>query len=308
MRYSLFYKNTWLSYCMLVITLFILGILAGGCGMKWPDMVKSASPIKPPTMNISGYHAQRFLELELAPGVFYTAIVCSSADSQVTDRLVLRLFAWQEKMAKWKEVYSESLDASSLPELKVSRIIPDRDSLVIYSIEGSGSFVYLRVLSYYDNQYQTIIKPEPQGRSRVLIENEKVIIESASGRQTIYTWNGSTIVVSQAQRAPVPTATADISFQYHTLADGKIELPSDKIIVNVGDVLHIVQGQSDAQLKGVRLLWNRPTDNLLEFQEGSLEQHEVYKAVGPGLVILTIIGNGGYDWGHARAVEVKVVQ
>jgi hypothetical protein len=47
---------------------------------------------------------------------------------------------------------------------------------------------------------------------------------------------------------------------------------------------------------------------MLQYQKGSLSDHQVYKAIAPGSTVVTIIGNGGYDWEHARKVTVEVVQ
>jgi hypothetical protein len=261
-------------------------------------------------LDVSPYNPKQSLELEMVPGIYYTAIIVPSQDPQTPNGSTLKLFSWQGSTKSWKEVYSEALSYMSSPEMKKNRIIPDRDSLVLYTIQGSGSFVSLRVLAYWDNNYKVIVSPsEPHGHSRVLVEADRVIIESFSGYQTIYSWDGTKVVISNAQKSAPVATTSDVFFRYNTLDDGKIELPSETISLKVGDVVHIVQGQSLAKYSGVRLLSSSDEmQKILEYQQGSKSDHQVYKAIGTGTAVVKIIGNGGYDWKHARKVTIEVAQ
>lgn len=290
----------------LIIAAFFAFFVVSGC----TNIQSQQGPPKPPAMDVTPFNPKASLSLELSPGSYYTALIVPSTDSQkVGNRLVLRLYAWQESQKTWKEVYSEPISNMGYPQIKASRIIPDRDSLVMYSQEGSGSFVYLRVLAFINNSYKAIISPnQPQGHSKVVLEGDKIIVETSSGNQTVYMWNGVEVVISKRQREVPPTSASEVHFIYNIMHDGHIEVPSEKITVNEGDTLRIVQGHALAELSGVRLFWNSQEFNkILQYQEGSVAQHQVYKAIGPGSAVLTIVANGGYDWKNARKVTVEVL-
>ena len=83
---------------------------------------------------------KKTLLLEMSPGNNYQAELVRMPDS---NKSVLKLY-WLDKTQSWEVVYLDVI-GMGMPRLEKTRMIPDRDSLVVYSIDGSGSFVTLKV-------------------------------------------------------------------------------------------------------------------------------------------------------------------
>jgi len=188
-------------------------------------------------------------------------------------------------------------------------MIPDRDSLVVYSREGSGSFVTLKVLSYIDNTFKYIVETEPAGysHSNVKVGSNFVVIEGWSGNQTLFYWENGLAKTYLAHKKSAVVNSSDIVFKYNILSNGEIELASNKITIKIGDVLHIVVGNNQAELGGVRILGSQADSEILQYQQSSITTHMVLKAINAGTTTMTIIPNGGYDWEHARKITINVV-
>ena len=241
------------------------------------------------------------LLLEMSPGNHYRAELTHMPD---TYKSVLKLY-WQDTSQSWKEVY-EDVIAMGMPRLEKTRMIPDRDSLVVYSVEGSGSFVTLKVLSYINNQFKYIVAPETIGQSNVKVGSNFVVIEGYSGNQTLFYWENGLTKSYQTRKKEAEVNFSDVVFKYNILSSGEIELPSNEITMKIGDVLHIVVGNNKASLAGIRMLSDQASGEILQTQQGSITTHLVLKAINTGTAIMTIIPNGGYDWEHARKITINI--
>jgi hypothetical protein len=283
----------WLiAVCFAYIT-----ILSIGCSL-FPQPASANPPTKPTPMDVSSYNPKQVLELEMAPGVYYTALIVPPQDPKSPS--ILELYSWQNNDKVWKEVYSDTLAMTmTYPHLEKTRMIPDRDSLVIYSsVYGNTSMVTLRVLSYWNNYYKVIIAHDSM-YSKLIVNDDSVIIETYKGSQTIFSWDGAKVVEATAQQPAPAVSPGDVCFRFNTTADGRIELASDKVTISVGDVLHIIH--ENPTKPSMRVL-GPENEKVLQFQKESLADHQVFKGIAPGTTVLKIIPFNG----PSRDVTVEV--
>ena len=137
----------------------------------------------------------------------------------------------------------------------------------------------------------------PQANMKV--QSDRIII-SAMGISKEYKWSGSKFIGKQIYEIPEVNKN-DVVIHYAMSKKGPLTVSKEAVELNVGQRLLLIR---DDQLDlAERIMQGGDDPSFVDILDFTAEK--VYTAQKPGIVHLTIVPNGGYDWDNAKEITVN---
>ena len=132
------------------------------------------------------------------------------------------------------------------------------------------------------------------------VQSDHIII-SAMGISKEYKWEGSKFIGKQIYEIPEVNKN-DVVIHYAMSKKGSLTVSEQEVLLNVGQRLLLIR--DDKLDLTERIMQGGDDPSFIDILDFTAEK--VYTAQKSGIVHITIVPNGGYDWDNAKEIKVKV--
>ena len=201
--------------------------------------------------------------------------------------------------------YDYQLSFDKVMDIKTAQLINNKLSQVVvsYNFYASDYNSLSTHILGYDPKEKVIknyfsLQDLPQANMKV--QSDRIII-SAMGISKEYKWSGSKFIGKQIYEIPEVNKN-DVVIHYAMSKKGPLTVSKEAVELNVGQRLLLIR---DDQLDlAERIMQGGDDPSFVDILDFTAEK--VYTAQKPGIVHLTIVPNGGYDWDNAKEITVTV--
>ena len=273
------------------------------------SMVKEILPAEIELLKITSLTEQKmdWLEIELT-GDEQAELILGYRDKDEKIGVIIL----QKDEQSFKKLYMKTFDNydyqlsfDKIMDIKTAQLINNKllQIIVSYNFYASDYNSLSAHILGYDSKEKVIkkyfsLQDLPQADMEV--QSDLVII-SAMGISKEYKWDGSKFMGKQIYEIPEVDKN-DVVIHYAMSKKGPLTVSEEEVVLNVGQRLLLIR---DDQLDlAERIMQGGDDPSFVDILDFTAEK--VYTAQKPGIVLITIVPNGGYDWDNAKEIKVTV--
>lgn len=201
--------------------------------------------------------------------------------------------------------YDYQLGFDNVIAIKPTQLINNKLSQIVvsynfYAVDHNSFSVNILGFDPQEKAVKNYFNLQDLPQAEIEVELDRIII-SAMGISKEYKWNGQEFMGKQIYKIPEVNKN-DVVVHYAMSKKGPMIVSKEEVTLNVGQRLLLIR--DDELDLTERIMQGGDDPSFVDILDYTAEK--VYTAQKAGLVHITIVPNGGFDWDNAKEIIVTV--